>query len=130
MKVYEHQVQRSHKFCRVFEWLYMTRRYFFHRANYGHFRQLRLVSIWRTLNQTRRCSAVRSHLFELINDNLFELARDRERERERERGIACVNLRLRVFSTSNEAYFKNCDFTPSLQRNITLRVTSLSKLFY
>ncbi len=71
MKVYEHQVQRSHKFCRVFERLYMTRQYFFHRANYGHFRQLRLVSIWRTLNQTRRCSAVRSHLFELINDIIY-----------------------------------------------------------
>ncbi len=71
MKVYEHQVQRSHKFCRVFEWLYMTRRYFFHRANDGHFRQLRLVSIRRTLNQTQRCSAVRSHLFELINDIIY-----------------------------------------------------------
>ncbi len=27
-------------------------------------------------------------------------------------------------------YFKNSDVTPSLQRNITLRVRSLSKLFY
>ncbi len=40
---------------------------FFYRANYGNFRQLRLVSIRPALNQTQRCSAVRSHLFELIN---------------------------------------------------------------
>ncbi len=107
---------------------------FFHRANYGHFGQLRLVSIRCTLNQTQRCSAVRSHLFELIN-HLFELARERERERESERQREGWKLRVWTcvcasLSTSNDAYFKNCDFTPSMQRNITLRVSSLSKLFY
>ncbi len=37
-------------------------------ANYDHFRQLRLVSIRPALNQTQRCSAVRSHLFELARE--------------------------------------------------------------
>ncbi len=36
-------------------------------SNYGHFRQLRLINIRPDLNQTQTCSAVRSHLFELIN---------------------------------------------------------------
>ncbi len=58
------------------------RGYFFHHANYGNFRQLRLISIRPALNQTQRCSAVRSHLFEL--------------ERERGMKVECVNLRLRV----------------------------------
>ncbi len=35
-------------------------------------------------NQTRTCSAVRSYLFELMN-NLFKLARERETDRDRER---------------------------------------------
>ncbi len=75
---------------------------------------------------------VRSHLFELIN-HLFELARERERERERERDESCLceptsaRLSLQAMRLS---YFKNTDFTPSLQRNIPLRVSSLSKLFY
>ncbi len=54
-------------------------------CNNGNFRQLRLVSIRPALNQTQRCSAVRSHL--------FELARERERERERAREM---NELLRV----------------------------------
>ncbi len=40
-----------------------------------------------------------------------------------------VNLRLSL-QAIRLGYFKNCDFTPSLQRNITLRVSSLSKRFY
>ncbi len=55
---------------------------FFYRANYGHFRQLRLVSIRPALNQTQRCSAVRSHLFELARDRERERRRERERERD------------------------------------------------
>ncbi len=40
---------------------------------------------------------------------------------------ASARLTLQAMKLS---YFKNSDFTPSLQRNITLRVSSLSKLFY
>ncbi len=54
---------------------------------------------------------------------------------ERKRGMkvartcepASARLSLQAMRLS---YFKNSDFTPSLQRNITLRVSSLSKLFY
>ncbi len=68
----------------------------------------------------------RSYLFELIN-HLFELARDRERGM----NIALVNLRLRVsLQAMRLGYLKNSDVTPSLQRNITLQVSSLAKLFY
>ncbi len=54
---------------------------------------VRLVSIRPTLNQTRRCSVVRSYLFELIN-HFFELAREKQRERRMK--VVCVNLRLCV----------------------------------
>ncbi len=92
MKDYEHQVQQFLNGC------------------------MDLVRIRPTLNQTQRCSAVRSYLFELIN-NLFELARERERERERERDESCVcvpasaRLSLQAMWLS---YFKNSYFTPSL----------------
>ncbi len=47
--------------------------------------------------------------------------------------VACVceptSARLSI-QAMKLSYFKNNDFTPSLQRNITLRVSSLSKLFY
>ncbi len=38
---------------------------------------------------------------------------------------ACLSIQAMRLS-----YFKNSDFTQSLQRNIMLRVSSLSKLFY
>ncbi len=50
MKVNEHQVQRSHKFCRAFEWLYGT-------IIPPPCLRLRLISIRPNLNQTRRCGA-------------------------------------------------------------------------
>ncbi len=75
-------------------------------------------------NQTRRCSAVRHYLFELMN-NLFELARGTEREKEMKFARACepdsAHLSLQAMRLS---YFKNNDFTLSLQRNITLRLVS------
>ncbi len=40
---------------------------------------------------------------------------------------ASAHLSLQAMRLS---YFKNRDITPSLQRNRTLRVSSLSKLFY
>ncbi len=128
MKVYKHQVQRhSAKFlngCIGQDDNVSTMQL------WSFFCQLMLVSIWPTLNQTRRCSAVRSYLFELIN-NFFELAKERQRERERDETCACepasVRLSLQAMKLS---YFKNSVFTPSLQRNIMLRVSNLSKLFY
>ncbi len=66
MKVYEHQVQMS-QILPSFWMVVYDKTIFFYRANYGHLRQLRLVSIRPALNQTQSCSAVRSHLFELIN---------------------------------------------------------------
>ncbi len=40
---------------------------------------------------------------------------------------ASARLSLQAMRLS---YFKNSDVTPSLQRNIMLRVSSLAKLFY
>ncbi len=40
---------------------------------------------------------------------------------------ASARLSLQAMMLS---YFKNSDFTPSLQRNIRFRVSSLLKLFY
>ncbi len=58
-------------------------------------------------------------------------AREREREREMKVAHACEpaseHLSLQAMRLS---YFKNSDFTPSLQINIMLQVSSLSKLFY
>ncbi len=112
IKLYYHQVQRSHKLWHVFEWLYRSGRSFFHHANYGHFRQLRLVRNRFTLNQTQRCSVVRSYL---LGDESCVCE------------PASAHLSLQEMRLS---YFKNSDFTPSLQRNIKFRVGSLSKLFY
>ncbi len=57
--------------------------------------------------------------------------RDRERDRERGMKVACEPASARLsLQAMRFSYFKNSDFTPSLQRNITLRVSSLSKLFY
>ncbi len=45
------------------------------------------------------------------------------------RACAPASARLSI-QAMRLSYFKNSDFTPSLQRNIMLRVSSLSKLFY
>ncbi len=45
------------------------------------------------------------------------------------RACAPASARLSI-QAMRLSYFKNSDFTPSLQRNIILRVSSLSKIFY
>ncbi len=60
-------------------------------------------------------------------NHFFELARERGVKVARACEPASVRLSLQAMRLS---YFKNSNFTPSLQRNRTLRVSSLSKLFY
>ncbi len=45
------------------------------------------------------------------------------------RACAPASARLSI-QAMRLSYFKNSDFTPSLQKNIILRVSSLSKIFY
>ncbi len=60
-----------------------------------------------------------NHFFELAGERGVKVARACE--------PASVRLSLQAMRLS---YFKNSNFTSSLQRNRTLRVSSLSKLFY
>ncbi len=66
------------------------------------------------------------YIYIYINNHLFELARERERGMKVVRAPASARLSIQAMRLS---YFKNSDY-PSLQRNITLRVSSQSKLFY
>ncbi len=77
-----------------------------------------------------RCSG-RIHSAEFMNgwriNNLFEW----ERERKMKVACACETASARLsLQAMRLSYFKNSDVTSSLQKNITLRVSSLSELFY
>ncbi len=77
-------------------------------------------------------------IFIWINESFIWISareRERERDRERSRGMkvahACEPASVRLsLPAMRLSYFKNGGFTPSLQRNIMLWVSRLSKQFY
>ncbi len=118
MKVCQHQVQQSHTYAKFMNVVWTI---ILPPCKLWSFLSVK-VCLHSLANQTQRCSVVRSYL--------FELARERERERGMKVARACEPASARLSLQATRLSFKKQRFIPSLQRNKTLRVSSLSKLFY